>query len=121
MDEVLLEAADWEAPLELVVYEGMRVVPPGRAFRQAEKERSRPRPSKTSVMTGLPHEPPTERKVHRSQEWLIQKGARQVVMDVIGGAIQRGSYVKFERNGTVWLRLSKEPAWRREEGNADQA
>lgn len=125
MDEILLAAPNKEVKYEVLLFEGGLLIPPGRALRQMESDRLRPRTGKShrGVMTGEPRPAPPERIVKKSQEELIRMGRRNIAQDSVQGAVNRGAYERFERDGEKWVRLVKTPSWKQaeEEREAENA
>lgn len=73
-------------PFEKVVAEGMALVPPGRAYRLAERNRQK-------VYRSLGR--PTERIYNKDDDKIIRSGARHLVVQSISPKIKEGKLVKY--------------------------
>ena len=96
--------ADGPRPLEFLIAEVRNMVPPGRAYRQAEKKRKsqqRRRVNKTDRH-------PVVRKA--TEDETIRTGQRQIVMDSVTALVGRGRLEYVEGEAGRYVQLGRERA-----------
>jgi hypothetical protein len=83
---------------EWLVQETMAAVPPGRAYRQAERHRNR-------GLINKGYAPPVKRK---PSDRLVRVGARQIVLASLRVFIRRGRFIEYERDDQLWIRYGRD-------------